>query len=80
MNDDLTTLQAAEILNVSEYHVRDLLQTKRLRGYKLKGKGNLRRRPWRIVRRDLDNYIKEQRVFNDTAEFHDIMASGGNCA
>ena len=78
MNNDLTTRGAAEVLGCSAYHVRDLLQTGRLRGYKLEG-GDLKRRPWRVRRKDLDDYINSRRVYNDSMEWHEAMSNGGYC-
>lgn len=77
MTKDLTPTEAAEVLGLSVISVRNLLKRGDLRGYKMGG-GNLRYRPWRIRRKDLNAYINTRRVYNDTPEFHEAMLRGGH--
>ncbi len=64
MNDETITVnEAAEMLKVSPQSVRRWLKDGHLKGSKV-GKGKL----WRLNRREVENYLKDERIGLQVAE------------
>lgn len=53
--ESLTPVEAATVLSVSVATVRELLNSKRLKGYRI-------RKAWRIRREDIDEFMKGDNV------------------
>lgn len=55
MSEILLTKEVAELLRVSEEHVRELIRERKLRAYKEGRRGG-----YRIVRNEVEKYIKKK--------------------
>ena len=55
MSDILLTKEVAELLRVSEEHVRELIRQRKLRAYKEGRRGG-----YRITKKEVQNYIKKK--------------------
>ena len=55
MSEILLTREVAELLRVSEEHVRELIRQRKLRAYREGRRGG-----YRIMRKEIDKYIKKK--------------------
>ena len=55
MSDILLTKEVAELLRVSEEHVRELIRQRKLRAYKEGRRGG-----YRITKKEVQNYIRKK--------------------
>lgn len=74
---DLTTAEVALELGVHYKTAQRLILRGKIKAYKLAG-GDLRRKPWRVTRKHLDEYLKRSRVYNDSIRYDEEILEALN--